>query len=231
MAVGAAVGTRPLPSVALPAAFVGVILLLMGWGRRLGAPEVLLLGTLLGGAVSSLVGVPWHLGLLAGVAGAAMIVPGAFREQMRAWWRVLRLTPQGVVLLVASTAAAGLFVTWEIAARDGFFFPLVTSQTVLTLAAMVNAAAEELVWRGAAVALLLSRGATVTLTMLVSSISFGVAHLTSGVPEGLLALPTAGAYGIAMCLLARIGRSLWLPLISHVVVDLAVVAALAGWPS
>ncbi len=66
---------------------------------------------------------------------------------------------------------------------------------------------------------------------IATSISFGVAHVTSGVPEGLLALPTAGAYGVAMCLLAWASRSLWLPLLSHVVVDLAVVAALAGWTS
>ncbi len=84
-------------------------------------------------------------------------------------------------------------------------------------------------WRGAAVTLLLSQGASTGVALLGSSISFGIAHLSSGGPEGLLALPTAGAYGAAMCLLTWATKSLWLPLISHVVVDLAVVGALAGW--
>lgn len=76
--------------------------------------------------------------------------------------------------------------------------PTVLVAAVVVLAAVVNATAEELFWRGAAMRLLAEGGCRPRVAVVVSALSFGAAHaagLPGGVPGAVGAFCLGGALG------------------------------------
>lgn len=228
LTVGAAVGATSL-AVVWVVGVIGLAAFLVAW-RHLHLPSaIVLFGTVVGSMGAIPTGSSWHLGVVVGAVAALGLAPVATRDAMRKLFRRPRITPLLLVVAAICTSVASLFVWWDISQRGGLYFLPTTSVTVLLSAALGNALAEELVWRAAAVSLLLSQGWSLRTVVLLTSLSFGLSHVAEGVPSGLAAIPAAGAYGVVMCVLFITTRSLWLPLASHVCVDVTIVAGLAGW--
>lgn len=87
--------------------------------------------------------------------------------------------------------------------------------------ALLNASAEELVWRVALPAVLGSVVRPAALVSILASVSFGLAHLR-GIPWGWSGVLLAGAYGLVLDRGTRRSRGLLFALSSHVTVDVVI---------
>ena len=92
--------------------------------------------------------------------------------------------------------------------------------------ALVNAALEELIWRGVLadrLDTLVGPGASIALT----SLSFGLAH-AHGVPRGAIGVVLAGSWAVMLAVLRRHSRGLVAPVVAHVAAD-SVIAVIVLW--
>jgi membrane protease YdiL (CAAX protease family) len=83
--------------------------------------------------------------------------------------------------------------------------------------ALVNAALEELLWRG----VLIDRLEPLfgpSLAIAISAISFGVQH-AHGVPRGPIGVLLAGSWAVMLGMLRKHSKGLLAPILSHVVAD------------
>jgi membrane protease YdiL (CAAX protease family) len=124
----------------------------------------------------------------------------------------------GVISVGASVVAS-----WLLAQRDGIYFasPLTTSLLVVCTAACVNAATEELVWRGAALRVL-AENFPRNVAIGISSASFGVAHYANGVPGGFFGALAAAILGVALSCLRLAFRSRVFPICAHFIIDVVI---------
>lgn len=94
--------------------------------------------------------------------------------------------------------------------------------------AITNAAIEESIYRGIvmnALEAVLGRG---TLSLVIQSVSFGMAHVY-GIPSGWIGVAMASGYGFMLGLVQRHSNGLLGPFSAHVAADLVVFVMVASW--
>jgi membrane protease YdiL (CAAX protease family) len=169
--------------------------------------------------------VPWQavMGIaLAAFALLGRVVPG-FAPPPR-WWAPGRV-PLGWTALVGGVtpvALIGWVVLFHPNLRDvvGAYVPHLPLPVLIAGGvgfSFVNAALEELIWRGVLQdrlePLFGAAGAIV-----VSSISFGVQH-ARGVPRGAIGVLLAGSWAVMLGMLRKHTRGMLAPFLSHVIAD------------
>ena len=152
----------------------------------------------------------------------ARVVP-AFAPSPR-WWAPGRAPPGWTALVggVTPIALVGWVVLFHPNLRDvvGDYVPDLPLPVLIAGGvgfALVNAALEELIWRG----VLQDRleplfGAAGAIA--ISSISFGVQH-AHGVPRGVVGVLLAGIWAVMLGTLRRRARGMLAPFLAHVIAD------------
>ncbi len=153
----------------------------------------------------------------------ARVAPGFLRSSPR-WWAPGHVPLRWTALVggVTPIALVGWVVLFHPNLRDvvGAYVPDLPLPVLIAGAvgfALVNAALEELIWRG----VLQDRldplfGAAGAIA--ISSISFGVQHL-HGVPRGAIGVLLAGSWAVMLAALRKHARGMLAPFLSHVVAD------------
>lgn len=214
----------------------GVILFVSAWrGRQAQAIIAATLSIVWG--LLALAGVPYtQLGLLVGAASVILLVSRTpWMQENIPWlavgrtdWRTWAL---GLAAVVSSAAA---LVGWNKALEpdlttiyESFGFNYLALPWVAVGAlmfAMMNAAVEEVVYRGLLLEAALScagRGGALA----IQAVAFGVLHFW-GFPAGVAGVALATAYGAIMGLVRLRARGMLVPWAVHMVTDLVVIAIL-----
>lgn len=154
------------------------------------------------------------------------------------WFTRGRIDRRGVLLTVAivPVSAAALVVWASVVGQDGSgqeaYRELVASRGPLVLAlaglgfALVNAAAEELVYNGVAQRSMHLHLRPVVAVVLTACV-FGASHWF-GFPSGWSGVVLAGVYGFLLSVLRHVSGGLLLPWVAHVLADVTIVAILAS---
>jgi uncharacterized protein len=147
------------------------------------------------------------------------------------WLRRGRLDAASGALIVTSmlVSAVALVVWFAVAHPDyralrGTLFPDVSLPLLamgVILFACVNAAVEELVYRGAVMGALDEAFGPGVVSLLVQALAFGVLHL-HGFPSGAVGVALATIYGLMMGLVRRHANGMLAPWIAHVGTDIAI---------
>lgn len=133
-------------------------------------------------------------------------------------WRVL------VLSLAYGLASAGVLFWYEGRTTSGKpVLPAggVALVVVVLLFSVLNAFAEELVWRECLPLILRSTGVPWPLALAVSSVSFGMAHYY-GIPSGVVGCSIAGVFGLGQSILVAYSGGIGAAIVAHVTVDLVV---------
>jgi len=224
LATGAVLGPRAalpwsaLPAVACAALAVPAVRRAPGPGARIAVLAACLLAAILTGLLWQ----PVMILALAAFALVARAVPGLRRTG--APLRAGRVPVPGT-LACAAVTPVGL-LAWHVLARPDLsdvvdaYVPAVPLALLLlggVLFALVNAALEEVIWRGLLqddLGALLGPAAAVA----VQGASFGLAH-AHGVPRGLAGVVLAGGWGVLLGWLRLRSGGLLAPILAHVVAD------------
>ncbi|MGI8459388.1 MAG: CPBP family intramembrane glutamic endopeptidase [Propionibacteriaceae bacterium] len=246
-AVGVALGalaTVALPTVpvtlAVPVGVAGLVTPWLSWVGPAGVvgsdcrhrwAATLLSAAVAGALMQRLTGLSWQAlpGLVAvtavvvvGVRSSGVRSPSVRSPSVGRWVR--RAVPRdrpSVALAAVLAPVACILVAWQLD-RDGSLVFLRLSFPVIVLGALANAAFEELLWRGAALRLLLRAGCPRGVAVFVQAVSFGLAHLVQGFPSGLVGALLATLFGAAQAVLVLRTRSLVLAVLVHTAVDLTI---------
>ena len=222
VALGGAVGlaSRPVPTVLLCVGYLGGCLLARIERRWLWlsiAPLAVLLGC------------PWPVAALCGWAAATGAWTTLVRPQWVRGWQIRRLALTTAVTSVCAGPAAA--VTYRqfsadplVITRDQPAVAIVIS-AVLALS-VLNATAEELLWRHALHDLLRRAGLPLATTVGLVSISFGLAHL-NGIPSGLMGVGGAAMLAVVLSGL-RMRLGLRYAIVAHAIIDVVVLGVLAS---
>ncbi len=164
-------------------------------------------------------GLPWHLGVL----GAALWLSGrrqSTRSTLSRWFRRPLLNVPSVVAYLALTAV--VVIALIVLDRLDNRWLIVQRPSVLAAlgAIIVNAVAEETVWRGFFGWPL---GTALAGINFVQASAFGLAHW-NGVPGGLLGVASSSTFGLAMGAASKRSASLVVPILIHAVADTAIIA-------
>lgn len=204
-----------------------VLALIGAWRPVLSARPLLVLVTALLGMM--LTGIVWQVvmavallmsALVGRLAPSARPGPGALGRGRLPWAATL-------VTGAITPLALGLWVAlWQPDLGDvvSAYVPEVPLAVLViggVAFALVNAALEELIWRGVMQdALGRVLGSTV-LVVGLQALSFGVAH-AHGVPRGPMGVLMAGSWAVLLGLLRRHAGGLLAPFVAHVVADAAI---------
>jgi membrane protease YdiL (CAAX protease family) len=175
---------------------------------------------------------PFVLGL-AVLVTVVRVVP--WFEEALGWMRPGSVRPDVLFLSAASAliAAAGL-VAWFLAVRpnvDDLLQTLIpdVSWPLLLVGgvgfAAINAAAEELAYRGVLMQALDAALGAGAVSIVLQAMAFGMLHI-DGFPRGWIGVGLAGIYGLFMGALRRKAGGMLAPWIAHVLVDIAIVGIL-----
>ncbi len=226
--VGIAVATVVAAAARAPfAVHAGVLALLSGL-----APRVAVLGAV------------WPLNVVGPLVVYAVLARAArpLRETT-GWLRLGRLDRTTALAIAAfATASAIALVVWRFASHSdltrfrafvpGFVLALPTGVLVVGLPlgiglyAMLNAAVEEVIWRGVAMQALESAVGRGALACLLQAIAFGVWHYR-GFPSGVVGSALAGIFALMMGILRMRGRGLLAPWLAHVLADTTIFVLVA----
>jgi membrane protease YdiL (CAAX protease family) len=140
------------------------------------------------------------------------------------WWTVM------LAIAVAALSAAGL-IAWVYFANPPmhYYARILPDVSPWRLAiymagfALVNSLIEEIIWRGVMMSALDAAFGAGLFSLLLQSISFGLAHFRGGFPSGWMGAFLAGLFGLAMGLLRRRTNGLLTSWCVHVVADLTVI--------
>jgi len=232
-----ALGLFPLvPSRSLWLALTLALAAITEVGRRRRALPALhlgLLGTGLLGALSALGSMKyWPLPPLLAVLGYAAAV-----ARLRAlggrpsWLRVGRLD-RGVWLLISVSvcvSALALVIWFALARPDyselvGTLFPRLPVPLLFVGVvgfSMINAAIEELIYRGVLLGALDAVLGGGLLPVVLQALAFGIVHI-AGFPRGLAGVGLATIYGLLMGAVRRRARGMLGPWLAHVVTDVVI---------
>jgi uncharacterized protein len=153
------------------------------------------------------------------------------------WLRVGRLTSNIILLILVTIVLSSIaLVGWYL-----LFQPNISSHLamipkmqlwLLPLAclgfAMVNAAMEEIVFRGIMMQALDSALGAGKLTIIIQAFSFAIFHYLAGFPNGVWGFAMVFVYGFMLGVLRRRSQGLLAPWIAHVLADIAIFAILAA---
>lgn len=186
-------------------------------------------------AIAMQLPVPWQLTMLLAMVGflaLGRVVPPLRPSDT---WRARGRVPLAWTLLVGGVtpiALVGWMVLFHPNLRDvvGAYVPDLPMPVLIAGAvgfALVNAALEELIWRGALQDRLApvfgARGAVA-----LQALSFGVQHLW-GVPRGIVGVLLAGVWAVMLGLLRRKAGGLLAPFLAHVVADATIAVIVLGY--
>lgn len=179
----------------------------------------------------ALAGIPWQAVMLVALAAWGLAVRRAPALAPSPGWRARGRLPWLATALVAGVTPVAL-VTWLVVMEPdlsdvvGAYVPdLPLALLVLGSVgfAVVNAAGEELIWRGVfqdrLTALVGVRAAIV-----LQALSFGLQH-AHGIPRGPMGVVLAGTWAVMLGMLRSRCQGLLAPLLAHVVAD-AVIATI-----
>jgi uncharacterized protein len=179
----------------------------------------------------ALQGVPWQAVMLVALAGWGLVVRWSPALAPSTQWRARGSVPWLATALVAGVTPIAL-VTWLLVMQPdlsdvvGAYVPELPL-VLLVLGSMgfavINAAGEELVWRGVfqdRLAVLVGMPAAI----LLQALSFGLQH-AHGIPRGPLGVVLAGTWAVMLGMLRTRSKGLLAPLLAHVVAD-AVIATI-----
>jgi membrane protease YdiL (CAAX protease family) len=152
------------------------------------------------------------------------------------WLRAGRLTSNIIILILATIALSTIaLVGWH-----RLFQPDLSSHLamipkmplwILPLAclgfAMLNAAMEEIVFRGIMMQALDSALGKGNLTIMIQAGSFASFHYLAGFPNGVWGFAMVFVYGFMLGVLRRRSQGILAPWIAHVLADMAIFAILA----
>lgn len=179
----------------------------------------------------ALAGIPWQAVMLVVLVAWGLVVRGAPALAPSSEWRVRGGVPWLATALVAGVTPLAL-VTWLLVMEPdlsdvvGAYVPeLPLALLVLGSVgfAVVNAAGEELVWRGVfqdRLVVLVGMPAAIVL----QAISFGLQH-AHGIPRGPVGVVLAGTWAVMLGMLRSHTKGLLAPFLAHVVAD-AVIATI-----
>jgi CAAX protease family protein len=146
------------------------------------------------------------------------------------WLRVgLPTLPIWIVAGIVAVGSAVSLLLWfklahpDVSGKAGLI-PQWSAARLLLLGfgfALVNAAVEEMIWRGIIFDGLQRTGLRSASVVLLQAISFGVIHL-HGFPSGSLGILLASAYGVILGLLRAQTRGLLVPFVTHAVTDFSI---------
>jgi membrane protease YdiL (CAAX protease family) len=231
---GIAVATVVATAARAPyAVHVGVLALLSGLAPRL-----------------PVIGAVWPLNVVTPLVAYAVLAGAASPLRQTSRWLRLGRVDRTTWLAIAAfaTASAIALVVWRFASHTdltrfrafvpGFVLALPKGVLVVGLPigiglyAMLNAAVEEVIWRGVAMQALESAVGRGTLACALQAIAFGVWHYR-GFPSGIVGSALAGIFALMMGILRMRGRGMLAPWIAHVLADttifvLVAVMVLAG---
>jgi membrane protease YdiL (CAAX protease family) len=231
-ALGAAVGfSQYWPAVLACVAVVGSCLALRD-GRRLYLPLFLVVA-------SVLLRLPWPfpatlailaLALVRSLAGprrSAGLDGGLWRPK---WDRTSAL----LIALTATVVGAICAVIAPLALAGNYMYvdspapPWWQIAALVALFAIVNAATEEIVWRGILWSSAAKAGLRPVCVVVLTSASFGLSHL-HGLPGGWGGIVVATVFGAALGWLRHRTSSLLAPFVVHLVADLVLFSSYASF--
>ena len=152
------------------------------------------------------------------------------------WLRAGRLTSDILILMLATIALSSIaLVGWYLLFRPDLSSHLVMIPKMpvwlLPLAclgfAMLNAAMEEIVFRGIMMQALDSALGKGNLTLLIQAGSFASFHYLAGFPNGVWGFAMVFVFGFMLGVLRRRSQGILAPWIAHVLADMAIFAILA----
>lgn len=176
-------------------------------------------------------GVPWQAVMLVALGGWALVARRLPTLAPSSQWRARGTVPWLWTALVAGVTPVAL-VTWlrvmepDLSDVIGAYVPELPLAALIAGAvgfAVINAAAEELIWRGVLqdrLTVLMGAPAAIVL----QALSFGLQH-AHGIPRGPIGVLLAGSWAVMLGLLRFRAKGLLAPLVAHVVAD-AVIATL-----
>ena len=224
--VGVTIGVAGVAPVV--GATFGLLTVLWAWAIRM-PRHVGVLGL---APLALAVGVPWPIPALLAVLVARAVArrPGERMAPSRIGPPLRIVGEVGAVTLLCvplAAALACLSLGNEHQVLSLKQPPFVLIGTGVVLAALVNASAEELYWRGCMMRLLAASRYRPHTVVMVPAVSFGAAHLT-GVPNGLTGV--AGAFGLGLVLGVLRLRPAGLPgcVAAHAAIDMAIFGLVAG---
>jgi membrane protease YdiL (CAAX protease family) len=152
------------------------------------------------------------------------------------WLRAGRLTSDIIILILATIVLSGVaLVAWYLLLRPNISTHLATipkmPMWLLPLAclgfAMLNAAMEEIVFRGIMMQALDSALGAGNLTIVIQAFSFASFHYLAGFPHGFWGFAMVFVYGFMLGVLRRRSLGVVAPWIAHVLADITIFVMLA----
>ncbi len=213
-----ATATRSPLAVALCVAVASASLAAGGAARAIAALTALL-------AVGATTRLPWQAVMALALGGAHMLARWSPSMAPSAQYRARGSVPVGATALVGGVTPFALGAGLALARPDlgdvlrGYVpdLPLPALIAGAAVFALVNAALEELIWRG----VLTDRLETLfssSVAVALQAASFGAQH-AHGFPRGVSGVMLAGAWAVMLGALRLRSRGLAAPLIAHVVAD------------
>jgi membrane protease YdiL (CAAX protease family) len=210
---------RPSPAVVVAVVLALVAVAVLEPAVRLAAAVFALVV-----AVVAVFPTAWPLpALLAGIGLLARSRPARTRIRWTGW-----LLGAGAGL-AAATVVAPLVLSAVDAAPLAFLVqrpPVLLLGAAVVGAAVLNALAEETLWRGVVVGKDRELGFPTWWTVAAQAVGFGVAHW-HGIPGGPVGVLAAGAFGALMAGV-RLGVGFRAALLAHVLTDVAIFAIVAA---
>jgi len=230
-----AISLRPLLALHWALGMAGAALFLAGalWQSRGGiaARALVLFGgahLTLGPVMDEAFSWPWHLllPLLATVTALALRRESKL-ERIGIMRGSLALREWGAIVAIALVAGFALWLWTEIFRPDlsEFRAMMPTGGTAVLIGAalvfaLLNAAMEELVWRGA-IQHWLSLHVGSVLAVILQAVSFGLIHW-AGFPSGWTGVALAAIYGVMLGALRALSGGLLAPFVAHIFADLVI---------
>ncbi len=179
----------------------------------------------------------WPLNILVPLAvygGAVMLSPPL--RQSVGWLRTGRSDRDARVLIVATVVVSGVaLVAWTVLTNPDLEhhlalvpdFPLWAYPLVAVAFAVVNAAMEEVIFRGVMMEALDSALGDGYWSIGTQAVSFAALHYLAGFPSGVLGFFMVLVYGVMLGVIRRRSKGLLAPWVAHVTTDIAIFSILA----
>lgn len=178
----------------------------------------------------------WPLYLLAPILGYAIIVACVpYLRKSFGWLRKGRMD-QSVLQLVVATIiiSAGALVAWVMIIKPDIGHHLAQMPELPIWGypfagagfAVLNAAMEEIIFRGIIMDALDSALGATSLSLCLQAVPFAALHYLSGFPNGFWGFIMTLAYGVMLGFIRRLSRGMLAPFIAHIAADVTIFAIL-----
>ena len=180
---------------------------------------------------------PWPLYILAPLAvyGVVVVLSPSLRRSV-GWLRAGRSGRDIRILIIATVAVSGVaLVAWAALTNPDIehhlasvpALPLWVYPLVAVAFAVVNAAIEEVIFRGVMMEALDSALGDGYWSIGTQAVSFAALHYLSGFPSGVLGFFMVWVYGIMLGMIRRRSKGLLAPWVAHVAADITIFVILA----